>query len=156
MKVEIDTIRKTLEKIIVSQGVFNENDAEVLASDYVDGELNGKKSHGLVAFLSVFPKLSQKYPEMEIIKESDAAIYVEANNNFGAIVGRKVADILVKKAKKQGVAVAYVRNMKTWLGPGVIARYLAKYDMVGIVTNNGNPRVAVPGGVYTCYWNESD
>jgi L-2-hydroxycarboxylate dehydrogenase (NAD+) len=146
MKVKIDEVRTTLEKIITNKGM-GQTDAEILADEFLSGELNGKKSHGLAAFPAVMPKLSDELPDMKILRESDSALYIDANGNFGAIVGRKITNQLIDKAKNQGVAIAFIRNMKPWLRPGAIAEYIAAHDMVGFVTNTGGqPMVAPPGG----------
>ncbi|MBW3569442.1 Ldh family oxidoreductase [Candidatus Parcubacteria bacterium] len=147
MRLQIKEIRKTLVDIILSKGSISKTDAEALANDYLEGELQGKQSHGLAAFIAIAPKLSEKRPDMEIIKESESALYIEAHEAFGAIVGRKAANILIEKAKQQGVAIAYIRNMKSWLRPAIIAQYVAEHDMVGFVINTGGPpMVAPPGG----------
>lgn len=146
MKVKINEVRTTLENIIVANGM-EKTDAEILADEFLSGELNGKKSHGIAAFPAVVPKLSDEHVAMKILRESDSALYIDANQNFGAIVGRKVAGQLMNKAKSQGVAMAFVRNMKPWLRPATIAEYIAEHDMVGFVTNTGGqPMVAPPGG----------
>lgn len=147
MRLAIDEIKKTLEDIIVSKGVYSIEDAKILANDYLEGELNGKKSHGIAAFVSVISELSKKVDQPSIIKESSSAIYIDANKGFGSIVGRKITISLIDKANQQGIAVAYIRNMKSWLRPATIAQYVADHGLVAFVTNTGGPpMVAPPGG----------
>jgi L-2-hydroxycarboxylate dehydrogenase (NAD+) len=147
IKVQIPEVRKTLIDIIMSKGVINQADAETLADDYVEGEIQGKKSHGLASFIAVVPTLSDKRSGMEIIKESDSALYIDAHGGFGSIEGRKAAALLIKKAKNQGVAAGFIRNIKSWLRPATVAQYVAEHDMVSFVTNTGgSAMVAPPGG----------
>jgi LDH2 family malate/lactate/ureidoglycolate dehydrogenase len=147
MKVNIAEITDTLEKIITSKSKLSKQDARILAADYIEGELQGKKSHGIVAFTSVIDMLPQATADYKTLKETDSLIYADAQGSFGAIVGRKLADALMEKAKKQGVAVALIRDMKTWLRPATVAQYVAEHDMLAWVVNTGSvPMVAPPGG----------
>lgn len=147
MKLQLDDIEKTLVQVITAKSKLPVADAKIIAGDYIAGELNGKASHGLAAFIALIPSLAGEYSDTEIIKESESALYIDAHNNFGSVVGRKAADALRDKAAKQGVALAYIRNMRSWLRPAAIAEYIADFDMVSLVTNTGGPpMVAPPGG----------
>jgi L-2-hydroxycarboxylate dehydrogenase (NAD+) len=147
MKVKIGDIRKTLVTIILAKGKFFQHEADILANDFLNGELQGKNSHGLTAFLAFVPILGEERQKFEILKETDAFLYVEAHKNFGAIVGRQVTDMLLEKAKIQGSATAIIRNMKSWLRPAIISQYIADHDCLSIVVNTaGPPMVAPPGG----------
>jgi LDH2 family malate/lactate/ureidoglycolate dehydrogenase len=87
---------------------------------------------------------------MEIVRESDAALYIDAHREFGVLVGRRATDLLIPKAAEQGVSMAFIRDMRHWLRPSTIAEYLARRGLVGVVVNTGGPRmVAPPGGVET-------
>ncbi|MFA6325334.1 MAG: Ldh family oxidoreductase, partial [Candidatus Paceibacterota bacterium] len=64
-----------------------------------------------------------------------------------ALVGRKIASLLIEKAKKEGIAFGIIREMKSWLRPAQIAQYVSENDMVAWVVNTGGPpMVAPPGG----------
>jgi L-2-hydroxycarboxylate dehydrogenase (NAD+) len=146
-KITIDEIRNTLVAIILKKSVTSQQEAEILADDYIEGELQGKKSHGLAAFPAVVSVLGNKRHTFEVIKKTESFFYIEAHEDFGAIVGRQIADILLKQAKIQGVAVAIIRNMKAWLRPAAVADYIAKQNCLGLVFNTGGPpMVAPPGG----------
>jgi L-2-hydroxycarboxylate dehydrogenase (NAD+) len=146
MRVEIDLIRKTLEKKLVDRGM-NTSDARMVADEYLEGELQGKYSHGLVAFPSVVGKIHNDQKEAKIIKKTEALVFVDAGENFGVVVGRQVASELMEMAKRQGIAVGLIKNMTTWLRPGTLARVIAEGGFVGIVINTGgSPMVAPPGG----------
>lgn len=146
MKVEINEIRETLEGIIRKYGA-PKVDAKILADQYLEGELQGKRSHGLAAFLSFPEKKDIVKKKFKIVKESESFIFIDANGAFGALVGMQVLDSLIARAGKQGVAVASIQNMSTWLRPGTLAEAIAKQGMVGFVINTGGtPMVAPPGG----------
>lgn len=147
MKVKISDITRTLEDIIVSRSKLSAEDAKILASDYVEGELQGKKSHGIAAFPAVVEKLPEAAADYEVLKETESFIYADAHGSFGALVGRKLAEQAIEKTKAQGVALALVREMKSWLRPASVAQYVADNGMVAWVVNTGGPpMVAPPGG----------
>ena len=49
MRVNINEIRKRCERFLVETGV-GKPEAEIIVDDYIEGELLGKKTHGLLAF----------------------------------------------------------------------------------------------------------
>ncbi len=74
-------------------------------------------------------------------------IIYDANENLGAVVGEQAVEWLVKKAKKEGVATAMIKNMIIWLRPASVAQQLADKGLIGLVVNNGGrPMTAPPGG----------
>lgn len=147
IKVKISQIRTTLEKILLRQGL-TKSAAKIVADEYLEGELEGKYSHGLLAFPAIIERLiDKKALEPKILKRTHSFIYLEANKNLGALVGRQAADLAVKMASKEGVGLALIRNMLTWLRPGKIAQYIAQKNFIGLVVNNGGvPMVAPPAG----------
>ena len=148
VKVKISEIQETLQNIIASKNSrLSVEEVETLALDYLEGELQGKQSHGIAAFPAVVGNLANAKADFKIIKETESFIYADAMGGFGALVGRRIADKLVNKAKKQGIALASIREMKSWLRPAVIAQYVADKDMIALVVNTGGPpMVAPPGG----------
>ena len=121
--------------------------AKILAQDFVEGELRGKKSHGLMAFLPFVEKLNKTEAKYTILKETDSFIYIDANGDFGSIIGRTISKKLINKAAKQGVGFASIREMRSWLRPANIAEYIAEHKMIGLVTNTGGvPKISPPGG----------
>lgn len=147
MKVKIVQIRKTLEGVLVKRGL-TAKDAKIVADEYLEGELEGKYSHGLLGFPALLERLSvSKFSQPKILEKTPSLIYVDAQKNLGGIIGRQMADAAIKMAEKQGVALVLIRNMLTWLRPGNIAQYIAQKNFIGLVVNNGGvPMVAPPAG----------
>lgn len=146
MNVAIETIRKTLVSIVKKRSALSDDDAQLLASMYLEGELEGKQTHGLIAFKDLLPKLSDARVRIEILKETKSFLYIDVHGSFGEIVGPKIADQVIKKAREQGLASAAIRQMKSWLRPGAIAQYIAEQGMIGLVFNTGGaPAVVAPG-----------
>lgn len=146
IKVKITEVRKTLEQVLVNKKVPLKI-ARVIANDYLEGELQGKHSHGLMAFPSLVEELPEKQKKIKVVKQTSSLIVYDANENLGAVVGKQAVDWLAKKVKKEGVAVAMIKNMTTWLRPASIAQQLAEKGLISFVVNNGGkPMIAPPGG----------
>lgn len=145
-KVKISAIRNTLQKLLVKKGVpFKE--ARIIANDYLEGELQGKHSHGLMAFPSLIQKMPEKRKKIKVLKKTNSLIVYDANENLGAVVGKQAVDWLTARTKKEAVGIAMIKNMTTWLRPASIAQQLADRGLIGIVVNNGGkPMTAPPGG----------
>ena len=56
MKVKIKEITKLMENVLVKNGL-SKKEAGLIVEDYILGELEGKKSHGLMAFPSFVEKI---------------------------------------------------------------------------------------------------
>ncbi|MBU0953561.1 MAG: Ldh family oxidoreductase [Nanoarchaeota archaeon] len=139
MILKIDTIRTTLEEILVKKGVPAE-EATIIADEYLQGELLGKISHGLQAFPSLVKKLGTLPKKWVVEKETEAMALIEGNGYFGQVIGKEAVRLACAKAKQQGIGFVAIKNMKTWLRPRTPARWIAEEGCVGIVLNNGgNP-----------------
>jgi len=146
MRVKITAISDLLKNKLTNKGL-SRKEAQILADEYLEGELQGKYSHGLAAFPSIYRKIKKNRDRAKLIKKTNSLIIIDANNDFGAIVGREIVEELIKMAKKEGIAVALIKNMTTWLRPGTVAKTIADKGFIGIVINTGGrPKVAPPGG----------
>jgi LDH2 family malate/lactate/ureidoglycolate dehydrogenase len=148
MKILILDIRKNLQEALKKRNLPKEM-IDVIADEYLEGELQGKTSHGLMAFPSFLKKvnnyINKKY---EIILKKNSLIVLEANELPGSYLGRVLADDLIEMAKSEGVAIGFIKNMATWLRPGAIAQYVADKKMVAFVINNGGESMVAPPGGY--------
>lgn len=146
MKIEIRTVGELLINALLNKK-FSREEAEIVADDYLEGELLGKPSHGLMAFPGLIEKLDGKRQPYEIIKQSHSCVLIDAKESHGAYVGRKAADMAIDMSEREGVGVALIKDQMTWLRPGGIAQYVADRGYIGIVMNNGGkPMMAPPGG----------
>jgi LDH2 family malate/lactate/ureidoglycolate dehydrogenase len=146
MKVKIKEIKSQMAKALKAKG-FVGADADFLIEMYLGGELRGHISHGLASFPGFIKEDWSKLPEPEVIKETNALFMIDAKSNPGAIVGKKAADEAIKRAKKETVGTAIIKNMDSWLRPGAIAQYIAEQGFITLVVNDGGgASIAPPGG----------
>lgn len=146
VKLKISVIRRALETTLTKRGL-SKRQAKTLANEYLEGELQGKPSHGLIALSGLLNKPFQKPLPIKIIKQTKALVYLEAHQNHGILVAEKAVPLVIKMTQKQGVGLVLVRNMKSWLRPGLLAQKIAHKNLIAIVFNNGGPpHTAPPGG----------
>jgi len=145
MKIKIEEARKLCEDVLIKRK-FPKNWIKPVVDEYIEGELQGKLTHGLIAFPSLIENFSMPEKEWKIEKESHSTVLINGNKNLGILVGKEAVDIISKMAKKEGIGVAALYNIFTFLRPGSIAKMIAEKDMIGIVVNNGGREMVVPEG----------
>lgn len=152
MKVNIEITRKKCEKILTKNGVRLRN-AKTIVDDYIEGELLGKTSHGLLAFVGGvydIKEISQKTDDtkIKIEKDKQATALVNGNKQAGQLVAKVARELAIKKAKKFGIGIVGTYNAKSVLRPGTQAEYIARKNLVGLIFHNGGgPLVAPYGGI---------
>lgn len=145
MKIKIDEVRELCENILIKHG-FPESVVKIIVDDYIEGELEGKLTHGLLAFPSLLESYSAPKEKWTIEKESNSSIFINGKGNLGTLVCKQAINIICKKAKNEGVGLATINNIFTFLRPATITRMIAEKDMIGIVAHNGGREMVAPYG----------
>jgi L-2-hydroxycarboxylate dehydrogenase (NAD+) len=146
MKVKLRDIREKMQTSLFAKG-FDQKDTEFLINMYLGGELRGHTSHGLASFPGFLQTDFSELAKPEVIKETNSVFIIDAKSNPGAIIGKRAADEAIKRAQKELVGTAIIKNMDSWLRPGAIAQYIAEQGYVAIVMNDGGgASIAPPGG----------
>ncbi|MFZ2189683.1 MAG: Ldh family oxidoreductase [Candidatus Magasanikiibacteriota bacterium] len=153
MKVKINEIRKTCENFLVSKCKMKKDIANIIFADFLEGELLGKKTHGLAAFVSGVYDINRlknsSDPKKIIIKKNQKAYaLIDGGKQAGQLVAQLAKKILIKKAKQFGIAMVGTYKTQAILRPGSQAEEIAKHNLIGIVFHNGGaPLVAPFGGI---------
>ena len=137
MKVKIDEIRDTIQKVLFNYGYKGE-EAKIIADEYLEGELQGKHSHGLECILYYLKKNLQKSKTYKVIKKTNSFLFVDAKNIGGSVVGIDVSKKLIQMANKQGIALGLIKDMSAWLRPSTIAQFIAEKGYIAFVVNSGS------------------
>lgn len=152
MKVEINDIRKKCEKIFTNNGVKPKN-AKIIVDDYIEGELLGKKSHGLNAFINNTFSRSElkKYTngsKIKTIKNKGVFALINGNGQAGQLVAEIAKKLIIKKAKKYGIGIVGTYKATALLRPGSQAESIARHNLIALIFHNGGgPMVAPYGGI---------
>jgi len=107
-----------------------------LGDDWVDA--------GVMGAVGLPMAVSNAQPE--ITSECDASFTVDGHNAMGQVIGVKVMDKCIEKAKKHGVCFATVNHASQYGFGGYYAMYAADRDMIGFTICNSPNLVAAFGG----------
>lgn len=147
MKIKIDKARELAVKALEKLG-FEQSEAELIADNFMAGELTGKKSHGLNRITYYQLKVNQgridttpKTPE--IIKETPVSLVVDGKNKTGLYVVNWALERGIKKTKESGIAVVSCTNTAPMSGLiGQYAQKAAQNDLIYIGFNNSPTRTS--------------
>ncbi|MBC8495946.1 Ldh family oxidoreductase [archaeon] len=145
MRVEIEEIKSLLLKVLIKNGL-NEEDANTILNEYLYGQLSGKTSHGLASFPNIVNKLAKGVSNWRIIREDESYALIDGQGSVGSLLGKFAIDLAVKKAKQKGIALVGMNNMFSYMMPGYYAKLAADQDMIGLVVDNSRSRVVPYGG----------
>ncbi|HAT03268.1 MAG TPA: hypothetical protein DCS29_00615 [Candidatus Magasanikbacteria bacterium] len=146
MKIKIDEIRILCKKVLTVHGIAKKN-ASIIVDDYIEGELLGKKTHGLFAFKHGMEKIIQeKGRKIKIEKDKQAFALINGNRQAGQLVAEVARKLVIKKAKKFGIAMVGSYNAQALLRPGSQAESITRHDLVGLVFHNGGGSLVAPYG----------
>lgn len=147
MKVSISEIKAKMTDVLSKKGL-PQDDILFIINMYLGGELRGHTSHGLASFAGFASQDFSEATEPEVLKATHSLFLVDAKSQSGNIVGKRAADEAVKRAKEEGIGLAVIKNMDSWLRPGAIAEYVADQDLIAIVLNSGGGSAIAPPGGY--------
>jgi len=109
-----------------------ENEAEVL----VWANLRGVDSHGVTRISRYVKNIDEGImnprPEIKILKETPATIFVDADQSLGAVVTTFAMNRVIEKAKKLGIGWGLIRNNTHQGALGYYAWMAAKQDLIGV------------------------
>lgn len=84
--------------------------------------------------------------DIKIVKETALSVRINGNQNQAMVVVKKALEVVLEKAKANGIGIAGTFNTSTSSGAiGYVASEIAKRDLVGIVFASSPPRVATAG-----------
>ena len=117
MRISINEIKSLAEGILKKHGATNK-EAELIAEEFLDGELRGKKHHGFALFKGFAVKLLKRKKGAPIIKkDEDCFMLIDGNGCLGQIVCKDILNKTIRKAKKKGIAITGIYNMSSYLMP---------------------------------------
>jgi L-2-hydroxycarboxylate dehydrogenase (NAD+) len=147
MKISISEIKAKMTEVLSKKGL-SQDDIPFVINMYLGGQLRGHTSHGLASFAGFVNQDFLEAVEPEVLKATHSLFMIDAKGQSGNIVGKRAADEAIKRAKEEGVGMAVIKNMDSWLRPGAIAEYVADQDLIAIVVNSGGGTAIAPPGGY--------
>ncbi len=146
---EIKIARKPLEDFAMT--VFTRlgmapEDAAKVASVLVWANLRGVDSHGvqLIPWYVEAVEIGHMKvkPDIKIVKETPAAIFIDADHAFGAVVTIYAMKKVMEKAKQAGIGWAFIRKHNHQGAMGYYPLIAAEQGMAGLAYLGGNTTTA--------------
>ena len=135
--------------ILAALGIKVE-DAEVVAADLVEADLEGLASHGVMLLPMYVDRIAKgsvsRASAGEVVSDRGSAIVIDAHNALGQLTARQAVKLAVARAQEIGMAAVAVRNGFHFGTAGRYARAMAAQNCVGIVLSNTRPLMPAPGG----------
>jgi LDH2 family malate/lactate/ureidoglycolate dehydrogenase len=124
--------------------------AQWMSDTLVQSELRGIGSHGIIRLPFYCERLllkgSNPDPDVRVVAQKPALLLVDGDNGLGQIISIKTMELVIERAKSQGVCFAGVRNSCHF---GMTAYYplmALKHDMIGLAGSNTAIVMAPWGG----------
>ena len=112
------------------------DDAETEAAVLIWANLRGVDSHGVLQIPFYIEEIDGGYmkpkPNIEVVKETPAALLIEADHAFGPVVTTFAMDQVMERAKEGGISWAFIRNTSHQGAMGYYPLMAANRDMAGI------------------------
>jgi LDH2 family malate/lactate/ureidoglycolate dehydrogenase len=124
--------------------------AQWMSDTLIQSELRGIGSHGIIRLPFYCERLlvkgSNPDPDVKVVAQKPAMLLVDGDNGLGQIISIKTMEMVMERAKSQGVCFAGVRNSCHF---GMTAYYpmmALKRDMIGLAGSNTAIVMAPWGG----------
>ena len=124
-------------------------EAAIIADHLIDCELRGLQFGGLPRALSIIERIRETTTPrraITLLRETPVSAALDGGDQVGYLVGRRVTDLAIQKAKATGLAV--VGANETWY-TGMFSYYLemvTQAGFAGMAAGSAPPRVAPFGG----------
>ncbi len=152
MKIAIQVVRQLLEGKLKEIG-FTTRESRIIADEYVTGELKGKLTHGVFAFIRQYQRISTQIKKVgrrhfRITKNTPAYAYIDGNLDIGQLAADRAIRLAMTKAKRSGIAMVGGGNLRAFLRPGTWAEVAARQGMIALCSNYGGGPLIVPTGAH--------
>lgn len=161
MRVTLSELNQLITQFIQKIG-FSEVDSKLIAENFYEAEISGKKSHGLGNLFwfkkAVTIKGSSGYEvdasskPVVVTKETSVSLHIDGKHKTGHLVIREALDLAFEKVKKSGVVLVGLYNTAPSTGyVGFWARKATENNLVFLCWNNSNGRDAPFGSAQRLY-----
>jgi len=135
----------------VGYGVPKE-DAAICADVLLESDRRGIESHGCNRFKPIYIDRIKKgtllpVTKIEILKETPTSVVMDAHDGMGMVASEKMMKMLIKKAKKYGMAGGAIKNSTHYGIAGYWTTMASKEGLVAMTGTNARPSIAPTFGV---------
>jgi len=146
-----ETLQEFTRNVLVQLGMSAE-DAATEAEVIVWANLRGVDSHG-VQLLPWYVEAAdighmKVKPNIQTVKETQAALFIDADHAFGAVVTVHAMKKVMEKARATGIGWAFIRQTNHQGAMGYYPLMAAQNDMAGITWVCGNTSMTPFGSTF--------
>lgn len=149
ISIPIHPLRDFSQQSFVVCGLSKEN-SEWVTDTLIRSELRGIGSHGIVRLPFYCKRLTDKgtnpNPNVRVEAERPSMILANGDNGLGQIVSIKTMEMVIERARSQGVCFAGVRNSCHFGMSAYYPMMALKEGMIGLAGSNAAPVMAPWGG----------
>lgn len=148
-RIAINDLRDLCLKALQNAGVSEEH-AIITVDHYLENELSGKTSHGMVRVVEAvhyIKKMGLPEKDIEFVQDNGTIAVLEANYNLGTVAALKCMEKCIDRTKKHGLSFVGVRNYFASTGSmAYFLRRFAEQNLIAIIGCNSVGLVAAPAG----------
>ncbi|MBR3039762.1 MAG: Ldh family oxidoreductase [Lachnospiraceae bacterium] len=127
-------------------------EAAICADVLLESDRRGIESHGCNRFKPIYIDRIKKgtllpTTEIEILKETPTTVVMDAHDGMGMVASHKMMEMLIEKAKKNGMAGGAIRNSTHYGIAGYWTSMASKEGLIGLTGTNARPSIAPTFGV---------
>lgn len=127
-------------------------DAKICTDVLLESDRRGIESHGCNRFKPIYlDRIDQGIlmptTEYEVVKETPTTLVVDAHDGMGMVASYKAMKTIIEKAKKNGMAMAAIRNSSHYGIAGYWTSMAVNQGLIGISGTNARPSIAPTFGV---------
>lgn len=140
---------KEFTKEVFTRAGLPSNDAETVADVLVWANLRGVDSHGVLRIAEYLRNVDIGFmnpnPNIQILNETPAVLFIEADHAFGPVVTTFAMDRVIEKARNVGIGWALIRNTTHQGAMGYYVLAAVQQGMAGIASVASPPTMAYYG-----------
>ena len=151
VRVDVARLEAFVKRAFLAMGL-SERETAICAAGLMHAEMRclPGQGQGVGRLTGYFDRLSQGLyvpgTEIQVVKESSALAFIDADMAMGSIVGQDAMAIAVDKAKTCGIGAAFVHNSTHFGSAGFHALRAVEADCIGIAMTNAGAEMAPWGG----------
>jgi len=138
-------LRIYCQRLLETQGM-PEDEALIAADCLVGADLCGVESHGVSRMAIYLKRLEEKVVnpvcQIKVEQEYAGSLAINACNSMGMVVGKRVMQKCIDKARQSGSCFATVSNSNHYGMAYYYAKMAADENMIGITGTNAPPNIA--------------
>ena len=148
MRFSAEYLKNYCQTLMTARGV-DADCAETVADMLLDAELTGVATHG-VSRLAIYLErvergLVSRHNDARIVRESPAAVAIDAGNSLGAVGARFAMETCIRKARQTGCCFATVKRSNHFGAAAYYTRMAARAGMIGFCCTNLTAKIAPHG-----------